>query len=103
MRSIISSATLAVLILALIACQPRVSRWVELENRTGETVSVKWPGDTISSRQVSPGGSVRIPVATGGCLRNRAEDMIVTETAGGRRFTFGPPACNGGTWALQAG
>ncbi|WP_431912987.1 hypothetical protein [Nonomuraea jabiensis] len=103
MKRIIWSATIAVLIFALTACQPRPSRWVDVENRTGETVSVKWLGDTIYSRQLSPGGSVRIPVVSGGCLRNGAEDMIVAETTSGRRFTFGPPACKGGKWTLPAG
>ncbi|GAA3191832.1 hypothetical protein GCM10010486_71180 [Nonomuraea roseoviolacea subsp. carminata] len=96
------SATLAVLIVALTACQPRVSRWVELENRTGETVSVKWLGDTNYGRQVPPGESSRIAVVSGACLRNGAKDVIVAETASGRRFTFGPPACKGGKWVLQA-
>ncbi|MEV6148722.1 hypothetical protein AB0L53_00125 [Nonomuraea sp. NPDC052129] len=102
MRKIIWSATLMVLIVALTACQPRPSRWVDIENRTGETVSVKWLGDTIYSRQLPPGGSDRIPVVSGGCLRNGAEDVIVGETTSGRRFTFGPPACKGGKWTLPA-
>ncbi|MFB4270916.1 hypothetical protein [Nonomuraea sp. GTA35] len=89
-------------ILALAACRPRVSRWVDVENRTGEIVTVKWLGDTIHDRQLAPGESVQIPVVSGGCLRNGAEDMIVAETASGRRFTFGPPACEGGKWTLPA-
>jgi hypothetical protein len=75
---------------------------MEVENRTGETVSVKWLGDADYGRQVPPGGSVRIPVVSGGCLRNGAEDVIVADTVSGRHFTFGPPACNGGKWVLQA-
>lgn len=101
-RKIIWSATLSVLIVALTACQPRTSRWVELENRTSETVSVKWLGDATAGRQVPPGDSTRIAVVSGGCLRNGAEDVIVGETASGRRFTFGPPACKGGKWTLPA-
>ncbi|MEV5502552.1 hypothetical protein AB0M50_44845 [Nonomuraea fuscirosea] len=41
MKKIIWSATLALSILVLTACQPPVSRWVEFENRSGETVTVK--------------------------------------------------------------
>ncbi|PRX47405.1 hypothetical protein B0I32_1422 [Nonomuraea fuscirosea] len=44
--------------------------------------------------------SARIPVVSGGCLRMGAEDVLVADTAGGRRFTFGPPACEGGRWTL---
>ncbi|MEU8364613.1 hypothetical protein AB0C27_52250 [Nonomuraea sp. NPDC048882] len=101
-KKIIWSATLAVSIVVLTACQPPVSRWVELQNRTGETVTVKWLGDVIHSRQVPAGESARIPVVSGGCLRRGAEDMLVADTAGGRHFTFGPPACEGGTWTLPA-
>ncbi|MEU6711466.1 hypothetical protein ABZ897_08270 [Nonomuraea sp. NPDC046802] len=93
---------LAALILALTACQPRPNRWVYVENRTGETVSVKWLGDTSYGRQVPAGGSARIVVVSGACLHAGAEDVIVADTAGGRRFTFGPPACKGGKWTLPA-
>ncbi|MEV0159764.1 hypothetical protein [Nonomuraea fuscirosea] len=100
MKKIIWSAILALSILVLTACQPRVSRWVEFENRSGETVTVKWLGDVSYSRQVPAGESARIPVVSGGCLRMGAEDVLVADTAGGRRFTFGPPACEGGRWTL---
>ncbi|MER6944480.1 hypothetical protein ABT294_10705 [Nonomuraea sp. NPDC000554] len=102
MRKIIWSTTLAVLIVALSACQPRTSRWVELENRTSETVSVKWLGDANYGRQIPPGESARIAVVSGACLHMGAEDVIVADTASGRRFTFGPPACKGGKWTLPA-
>lgn len=101
-RKISWSATLAVLIVALAACQPRTSRWVELENRTSETVSVKFLGDANYGRQVSPGESARLAVLSGACLHVGAEDMLVADTAGGRRLTFGPPACKGGKWTLRA-
>ncbi|GAA1621475.1 hypothetical protein GCM10009733_017540 [Nonomuraea maheshkhaliensis] len=100
MKKITRSAAVAVSILVLPACQPPVSRWVELQNRTGETVTVKWLGDVSHGRQVPAGESARIPVVSGGCLRMGAEDVLVADTAGGRRFTFGPPACDGGTWTL---
>jgi hypothetical protein len=75
---------------------------VDVENRTGETVGVKWLGDQSYSRQLYAGETVRIPVVSGGCLRNGTEDVIVAESISGRRFTFGPPACEGGKWTLPA-
>ncbi|SEU41325.1 hypothetical protein [Nonomuraea wenchangensis] len=102
MRRISWLTLLPAFILAIAACQPRVSRWVDVENRTGETVTVKWLGDTSYDRQLSAGEAVRIPVVSGGCLRDGAEDVIVAETTSGRRFTFGPPACEGGKWTLPA-
>jgi hypothetical protein len=101
-KRIIRLTLLPAMILALTACQPRVSRWVDVENRTGETVTVKWVGDTTHHRRLPSGESVQIPVASGGCLRNGAEDTIMAETTSGRRFTFGPPACEGGKWTLPA-
>ncbi|MEV0386695.1 hypothetical protein [Nonomuraea sp. NPDC050643] len=82
MRNIIWSATIAALILVRTACRPRPSRWVELENRTGETVSVKWLSDTNYGRQVPSGESTRIVVVSGACLHAGAEDVIVAETPG---------------------
>jgi hypothetical protein len=85
---------------ATAACQPRVTKELRVENHLSETVSVRWVGDSMHSRQIRPGQDMSIPVGDPGCFRIGQEDVLVATTPGGRTLTFGPPACLGGSWRI---
>ncbi|MEV7805740.1 hypothetical protein AB0O28_22605 [Microbispora sp. NPDC088329] len=99
-RTAVALSLASVVLAAATACQPRESRYLHIENRLPEPVSVRWIHEKDRSIDVGPGEEFDLRVGDPGCFMMPDEDVLIATTRSGRTVTFGPSACMGKTWTI---
>ncbi|TQS24772.1 hypothetical protein [Microbispora sp. KK1-11] len=100
-RTAVALSLASIVLAATAACQPREARYLHIENRLPEPVSVRWIHEKDLTTDIGPGEEFDLKVGDPGCFVGVHDDVLVATTRSGRTVTFGPSACMGRTWTIR--
>lgn len=97
----LTAAPICFVVCTTVGCQPRSDQDFRIWNATSETVTVSWyqvsyPWVTIPPKYGKNMGYILDSICDSALTKN----SLVATTASGKKFTYGPPVCNGNTWRI---